>query len=73
MNETELVEQIKKTSAPRSAGDEDLSCEFRDIQIILEDDLFKIFIEKLKQSDYEEEKKRQMQDLVIKAMMGVRQ
>lgn len=73
MNETELVEQIKKIAAGRCAGDEDLSCEFRDIRIILEDDLFKSFIEKLKRSDYEEEKKRQMRDLVIKAMMGVRQ
>jgi len=69
MGETELVEQIKKITAnicvePRY--------EFKDIRMILEDDLFKNFMEKLERTDCEEEKKKQIRVITIKAMMQVR-
>lgn len=69
MGETELVEQIKKITAnicvePRY--------EFKDIRMILEDDLFKSFMEKLELTDYEEEKKKQMRGITIKAMIEAR-
>ncbi len=66
ISEEELVKQIKKISSGKS--DEE-HYEFRDIRIILKDDLFKNFIEKLKYTDYEEEKKKQMREIAIKAMM----
>ncbi|MCK4377575.1 MAG: DNA repair exonuclease, partial [Actinomycetia bacterium] len=66
MSEEELVKQIKKISSGKCIED---YCEFEDIRIILEDDLFKNFREKLKQTNYEEEKKMQMREMVIKAMM----
>ena len=69
MNEIELVKKIKKIAA-RQCIDE--CYEFKDIQVILEDDLFKSFIEKLEQTDYNEEKKKQIRDMAIKAMMEAR-
>ena len=66
MNENELVEQIK--NIVREKCDE-VRYEFKDIQIILENDLFKIFIKKLERTDHEEEKKKQMRDTAIKAMI----
>jgi DNA repair exonuclease SbcCD nuclease subunit len=66
MSEKELVKQIKEISSGKC--DED-HYEFKDIRIILEDDLFKNFREKLEHTDYEEEKKRQMREIAIRAMM----
>ena len=70
MTEVELVKQIRKVAGTRCV--EAPRCEFRDIRRILENDLFKTFIEKLEQTDYEEEKKKRMRDIVIKAMMEAR-
>jgi len=47
-------------------------CEFKDIQTILEDDLFKKIMCKLEESDYGEEKKKSIQEIAIKAMMEVK-
>ena len=66
MSEEELVKQIKKISSGKCTED---YYEFKDIRIILEDDLFKNFREKLEQTNYEEEKKMQMREMAIKAMM----
>ena len=66
MSEEELVKQIKKISSGKCIEDH---YEFKDIRIILEDDLFKNFREKLEHTDYEEKKKMQMREIAIKAMM----
>jgi len=66
MSEEELVKQIKKISSGECIEDH---YEFKDIRIILEDDLFKNFREKLEHTDYEEKKKMQMREIAIKAMM----
>lgn len=66
MSEEELVKQIKKISSGKCIEDH---YEFKDIRIILEDDLFKNFREKLEHTDYEEKKKMQMCEIAIKAMM----
>ncbi len=70
MTEVELVKQIRKVAGTRCV--EAPRCEFRDIRRILENDLFKTFIERLEETDYEEEKKKRMRDIVIKAMMEAR-
>ncbi len=70
MTEVELVKQIRKVAGTRCV--EAPRCEFRDIRRILEDDLFKTFIEKLEETGYEEEKKERMRNMVIKAMMEAR-
>ncbi len=70
MNESELVEEIKKIASNRCA--ELPKFEFKDIQTILEDELFKKLLHKLEQANYDEGKKRQMRDIAIKAMSEVR-
>ncbi len=69
INESELVKQIKEVIKEKSVEEH---FEFRDIHTILEDDLFRSFIKKLEQTDYNEEKKKKLRDLVIRAMMEVR-
>lgn len=69
MNEMELIEQIKKIAAMKCV---EKHYEFMDIRMILEDELFKSFIAKLEQADYDEEKKKQMRDIAIKTMMEAR-
>jgi exonuclease SbcD len=68
--EEALVEGIKKIVRDRCA--EPPKYEFRDIRQILEDDLFKEFLAKLEQAAYAEEKKGQMREMAIRAMMGAR-
>lgn len=70
MNESELVEEIKKISSKKCV--ELPKFEFKDIQVILEDELFKKLLHKLEQADYDEKKKRQMRDIAIKAMSEAR-
>jgi exonuclease SbcD len=69
MNEEEFVKRAKKIVRGRSAEEH---YEFRDIRMILEDDLFKGFLTKLEQADYDEEKKGHMRELAIRAMMDAR-
>lgn len=70
MDEVELVKGIKKIAATKCF--EEPSCEFRDVRLILQDDLFERFREKLEQTDYEAKKKKQMFDVAIKAMIEAR-
>ncbi len=69
VNESELVERIKKIAAEKCIEEH---YEFKDMGMLLGDDLFKVFMGKLRKSDYEEEKKEQMQDIIIKAMMAAK-
>lgn len=69
MNEVELVRRIKEIAQEKCIEEH---YEFKDIQTVLEDGLFKSFVDKLEQSDYEKEKKRQMRDIAIKAIMGIK-
>ncbi len=70
MNESELVEGIKKIASNRCA--ELPKFEFKDIQTILEDELFKKLLYKLEQADYDEGRKRRVRDIAIKAMSEAR-
>ena len=69
ISEVKLVKQIKKIVKGKSVEEH---FEFRDVCTILEDDLFKKFIEKLEQTNYSKEGKKQLRDLAIKAMMGAK-
>ena len=66
MNESELVEEIKRIASNRCI--ELPKFEFKDIQVILEDELFKKLSHKLEQANYDDKRKSQMRDIVIKAM-----
>jgi exonuclease SbcD len=70
MTEEEFAEGIKKIVRDRCA--EQPNFKFRDIRQILEDDLFKEFSAKLAQAAYAEEKKDEMREMAIKAMMDAR-
>lgn len=70
VTESELVEQIKEITKDKHIGS--LRLGFSDIRVILGDDLFKSFMEKLEQGDYDEEKKKQMRDVAIRAMIAAR-
>jgi len=69
ISESELVKQIREITK-RKFVEEHL--EFRDIHTILEDELFKNFMKKLKQTNYDEGKKKQLRDLTIRAMIEAR-
>lgn len=69
MNENILVKRIKNIAGEKCV---DQYYEFKDIQRILEDNLFKSFIKKLEQTNYEKEKKKQMLNMAIKIMIKVR-
>lgn len=66
ISETELQNQIKKISKGRCV-EEDYSYLVRDIQIVLEDELFKGFMRKLE--EYDKEKKESMRAIAIEALM----
>ena len=66
LTEIELINQIKEICREKHI---EVRCEIRDIQIILEDDVFKMFMEKLNESNFEEQKKEQMRNIAIKALM----
>jgi exonuclease SbcD len=70
ISESELVKQIEEIT--REKAIKSLRPEFSDIHIILEDDLFKNFMNKLEQCGYDEERKKQLCDLAIRAMMETR-
>jgi len=71
MNETKLREELYEI-VENKCEPSDFRYEVADIRTILEDDLFKGFIEKLERTDYEEEKKKQMRAIAIKAMIEAR-
>jgi DNA repair exonuclease SbcCD nuclease subunit len=64
-NEGKLIREIEKI-IPRNA--ELNPPEIRDVRTILDDDLFKGFLNKLDGLDFEEEKKKQMVEIAIEAM-----
>jgi exonuclease SbcD len=68
MTEKELVNQLKDVTNDKVI---DKNFEVRDIQRILEDDLFKSFLKKLREKNYSPEKKKEIMNLTIKAMMEV--
>lgn len=68
MKEPELVEKIKQITNRRTVEEH---LEFKDIQTLLEDDLFKSFMNKLELIDLNDDRKKQMRDIAIKAMMGI--
>jgi len=67
-SESELVEEIKRFVKEKYFIEE-LKIEFKDLYKILEKDLFKKFMEKLEKACYEEERKRQMCEVLIRAMI----
>lgn len=69
MNEKELIKQVKKIVGMKCVEER---YGFRDIRVILEDDLFKSFVEKLERTDYDKENKKRMCNTAIKAMMEAR-
>jgi exonuclease SbcD len=69
MTEEELVKRAKKIAQGRRVEEH---YEFRDIRTILEDDLFKEFLKKLEQTAIAGEKKEEMRQIAIRAMMGAR-
>ncbi len=69
MSESELIQRIKRIAATCCV--EELY-EFRDIRTVLEDGLFKSFCAKLERTNYDEKKKGDMRDMVIRAMMEAR-
>lgn len=69
LDEQTLVREIKSIAESRCAGE--INFEFRDISRILESDLFRVFLERLENSDFPRDKKIQVRDMTIRAMMGV--
>lgn len=67
-NELELTEEIKRFVKNKYLVEE-LKIEFKDLYKIFEKDLFIKFIEKLEKFSYEEEKKKQMCEILIRAML----
>jgi DNA repair exonuclease SbcCD nuclease subunit len=70
MSENEVAKQIKDRVKARCAEEPHL--EFSDVHAILEDDLLRSFMSKLERRNYDEETKKQLRDLAIRAMMEVR-
>ncbi len=67
--EPALIESIKEMVKERCVGEPEI--ELKDIQTIMEDDLFKKFLEKLKKKDYDEAMRKEMRNVAIQAMMEV--
>lgn len=66
VSEKELIAQAQQTTRGRCAEEH---YEFRDISRILEDPLFKSFMNRARQAASAEEHLKQLQDIAIKAMM----
>ena len=69
MNEEEFVKHAKKIVRDRCIEER---YEFQDIRMILEDDLFKGFLKKVEQTDYDEKTKEHMRVIAVRAMMDAR-
>jgi hypothetical protein len=69
MGEEEVVTRIKGIADESRV---DIRYEFRDIQRLLDDDLMRRFIQKLEKTPDGAERKRQIRDIAIKAVMGSR-
>jgi DNA repair exonuclease SbcCD nuclease subunit len=69
ISEIEIIEQIKELSTQRNVELFPSEPELKDVRRVLEDNLFKRFMEQLEQNNYPQEKKKQMRDLTIKALI----
>ena len=69
MSETELVSEISKIVEGKLL---ETDFAFRDIHTLFEDNLFKDFRKKLEEKGFDDEKKRGLFDLTVKAMLGVK-
>jgi DNA repair exonuclease SbcCD nuclease subunit len=70
VSEVELVRRMREIAKGKCRKEP--SFEFRDIHVILEDDLYKTFISRLEQRNYDQEKKKQLRDMALRAMMEAR-
>ena len=78
----DVISSVKKqiTSVPVINSDNEIiidNCievdyKFKDISVILDDELFTKFLKKLGLSDFDEDVKDYMKDLAITSMMGVK-
>lgn len=71
MAESEVAERIKELVGERCAGG-DLQMEFKDIRWIIEDDLFKRFLEKLETAHSGQADEKQIRQIAIRAIAGAR-
>ncbi len=69
MSESELVSRISKITEGKLLEND---FAFRDIHTLFEDNLFKDFRNKLEEKGFDDEKKRGLLDLTVKAMLGVK-
>lgn len=70
MTEAEVVAEINRVLQGKPIAERNLM--FRDVREILENDLFRRFLEKLEQTDFDDLKRKQLKYLAIKAMMESR-
>lgn len=69
-SEKELADEIEKTTRERC---DEVRYEFRDIQHILQDDLFQSFMMKLDTRKYNSEKRLRIRELAMRAMIEAKQ
>ncbi|MCD6218857.1 metallophosphoesterase [Candidatus Calescamantes bacterium] len=67
MNEEEFAKRIERIIENKNV--EEYHPEFKDINLILTDELFKRFMEKLEETGYGEEKKKRLRHIAISAMI----
>ncbi|MBN2374241.1 DNA repair exonuclease, partial [bacterium] len=68
MGEAQIVQRIRDVCAERCVEEH---YEFKDLHAILEDDLLKAFLKKLEQRDYDEDQKKRLRDMAVRAAMGI--
>lgn len=71
LTETQLREEIEKRVQEKCVGIPQFK--FRDIRMILEEDLFRHFEKRLEKEGLEEKEKKQMRDIAIQAMMKAKE
>ncbi|NLZ27812.1 MAG: hypothetical protein GX887_02450 [Firmicutes bacterium] len=69
MDENELIKKIDRAAAPRCT--DEIKHEFRHIRPVLENEIFHLFNDRVAASDFSEEKKAGVIEMLIRAMMGV--
>jgi DNA repair exonuclease SbcCD nuclease subunit len=67
MSETELVQKLKALT--KGKCDEEPTCQVADIKRILENDIFRSFREKVDSGNYDQNQKKSMVQIAIRAMM----
>jgi len=69
ISEIQLAKTLREITGGRAVEEH---LEFRDVRTILEDELFKSFVDKLESTDYEEERRRHMRNIAMRAMARAR-